>query len=176
MHRAFAVLALLSSTLFALPAFADTFTENIIVTATDGTNVLASGSYTLTFDPTLDYTDSSTGLIVNSFTGGPVTGPVGFTYDSADDLLSIGGLLDTANGIFPGTNDYGFFISSFTTAPTFLLYVNSTERGGENFTGEGSVTVSAVNAAPTPEPSGLLLVGTGLLGVAGMARRRFDNA
>ena len=172
MQRLFVFFVLACLTLLSSSAKAATTTYNIVFSASG--QVTGSGSYTLTFDPTLTYSDTTIGLVVNSYSDGYGAPAVtAFNYDpTVGGVLFLGGTNNGVNGMAWGTNDYILGITDFTTtAPSLNTFAVSTttlpSSGLTDYTGTVSVT-----PAVTPEPSSFFLVATGLIGVLSAARRR----
>jgi hypothetical protein len=136
----------------------------------------ASGSFTVTFDPTLIYNNDTVDLTVNSFSDSEVSAsiPTGFSY--AAGTIAFGGILNGTN-VDNGGNDFVLEISGVNTSnPDVVLYVSTTASNNNTYVDySGTATMTEVTSA-TPEPSSLALFGTGILSLAGVARRRFAGA
>ncbi len=171
-------LAIAAAIFAGATAHASTITETFDFTATGA--VTANGSFTITFDPTLIYLNDSTDLTVNSFHDSQlsVSLPTGFNYTPNSFVpgeLTIGGLVNGVSGIDAFTNDFGLVIGGANTADPYFLQFESSNTS-TYVTDTDSGTVSVTPGGTTPEPSTLALFGTGVLALAGAARRRFAHA
>jgi len=95
-----------------------------------------------------------------------------FTRDS-NDRLRIGANGDVGGTTF-GEADFSIVIDDFLTDPQFKMGMYIEEGGGygASYAGTGSLTVSSLVSSPIPEPTTMLLFGLGLLGLAGVNRRK----
>lgn len=144
-----------------------------------------TGSFTITFDPTLVYTNTTAGISLNTL---DITlgSPLSFSYDPAAGgfpagTLRVGGLSSGSDVITfsPSTNDFWLYINDFTGAAAFqqMGYTQTAVSSNNLFftlNQTGSVTVTQTQ--PIPEPASLSLLSLGLVGMGAARRYRRRHA
>jgi hypothetical protein len=141
-----------------------------------------TGSFTITFDPTLTYTDSTAGITLNSLNI-PLGSALSFSYVlTGGGELVVGGIDDGAGvvQISPSTDDFYLHIFTFTTAPTFQqLGYSEIATGPSSYFyndltngGSGSVSVTPVIAVPEATTWAMMLLGFAGLGIAGYRKEK----
>ncbi|GGG84891.1 PEP-CTERM sorting domain-containing protein [Edaphobacter dinghuensis] len=158
-------LALLTVLAIAASAHADTF--NFAATGSSGP---FSGSGTLTAS-----LQSGGEYLISGIMGTGVTGLIApGNFHGNDNLLfpAATPTLDSHGFSFTEINGPDHYdVNIFNNGDGYFAFLDDED----NFTQTVPVTFSLATAA-TPEPSTLLLLGTGILGLAGITRRKFFSA
>jgi hypothetical protein len=162
--------ALATAALLLLPgaaAEAGTITETVdfVASGTGGPQDPVTGSFTITYDPTLHYWNETGPDIVLNNLNIALDSPLSFTYDPGS-YLQVGGLAGWAIGLTYGAND--FVLSLFPGFFNSIAYSQVGETGAF-YSSDITATYTPVGVATTPIPASLLLLLTALAGLSGVA-------
>lgn len=156
----------------------DNYSFSVPITASLFPNPFAGQTYTGTFqvdEQTGDVTNFSTNLLGGSYTASDLGNVAAFTSALVTSLhfgLTINAPDGShSSGFTTGLNPLQ--IANLGLNPNnYFAYLNTS-----NFIQGGGTPVFTLQApAATPEPSSLILLGTGILGLAGVGRRKFLHA
>jgi hypothetical protein len=123
---------------------------------------------------TLGSTGTTTWHLNNNVNGGLQLDALG--NGQPKNLIIGPGPYTNGNGSIAGNGPHNPFINQTATFDLAVLGVtaNTTVTGGTfSFGTSAGINVVGVPRAVTPEPSSLVLLGTGIIGAAGLLRRRF---